>query len=306
MVALPGAFRGIAPDQRGYGEADPEKFIDATRGMGDFVEDILALIDFLDLGTVHFVGNSMGGSVLWELLAYDPERVRSAVFVAPGSPYGFGGTKDLQGTPCYPDFAGSGGGLANQELIQRLKAGDRSTDSLASPRVVLRTLIVKPSFIPPREEELLSGMLQMHIGPKANPGEAATSPNWPFVAPGEWGSANALSPKYRVNTEKLIRSEPKAELLWIRGENDLLVSDRAASDPAMLGMMGLLPGWPGIDIYPPQPMISQTRFILDQYSQQGGRFEEVVIPNTGHVPYIEAPEEFNQPFHNHLQKVENR
>ena len=30
MVALPDGYRGIAPDQRGYGQADPAKKIDAT------------------------------------------------------------------------------------------------------------------------------------------------------------------------------------------------------------------------------------------------------------------------------------
>jgi len=38
MVALPPRYRGIAADQRGYGGADPDVLIDATRGMGDFVD----------------------------------------------------------------------------------------------------------------------------------------------------------------------------------------------------------------------------------------------------------------------------
>ena len=33
MIALPPTYRGIAPDQRGYGGADPAAKIDATRGM---------------------------------------------------------------------------------------------------------------------------------------------------------------------------------------------------------------------------------------------------------------------------------
>ncbi len=32
MLALPEGFRGIAHDQRGFGDADPAKHIDATRG----------------------------------------------------------------------------------------------------------------------------------------------------------------------------------------------------------------------------------------------------------------------------------
>ena len=45
MVKLPPGYRAIAPDQRGFGGADPAVKVDATRGMRDFVEDALALID---------------------------------------------------------------------------------------------------------------------------------------------------------------------------------------------------------------------------------------------------------------------
>src|SRR5210317_2041869 len=48
LLALPPGFRGIAPDQRGYHGADPTAKIDATRGMRDFVDDALALMDLLD------------------------------------------------------------------------------------------------------------------------------------------------------------------------------------------------------------------------------------------------------------------
>jgi pimeloyl-ACP methyl ester carboxylesterase len=53
-----------------------------------------------------------------------------------------------------------------------------------------------------------------------------------------------------------------------------------------------VPGWPGEEIYPPQPMVSQTRHVLAQYAAQGGAFEEVVIADTGHTPFVEKPAEF--------------
>ena len=56
-------FRAIAPDQRGYGDADPTAKIDATRGMRDFVEDGLALMDHLGHERFHLVGNSLGGAI---------------------------------------------------------------------------------------------------------------------------------------------------------------------------------------------------------------------------------------------------
>jgi len=300
MVTLPEGFRGMAPDQRGFGQAEPAKKIDATRGMGDLADDAAALLDHLNLEHAHIVGNSLGGSVIWRLLIDYPERILTATMVAPGSPYGFGSTKDVTGMPCYNDFAGSGGGLANPELLKRLAAGDRSLDSIFSPRSALRNLLVKPPFIPDREEELVSAMLGIHLGEQDYPGDSVPSPNWPYVAPGRWGAANALSPKYADNVDKLHTVTPKVNILWTRGSHDLAVSNNAASDPATVGAAGLLPNWPGPEIYPPQPMLDQTRAVLEQYTAAGGFYREVVIHDTGHAPFLENLAAFNELFHQHI------
>jgi pimeloyl-ACP methyl ester carboxylesterase len=300
MVSLPAGFRGIAPDQRGFGDADLEKKVDATRGAGDWADDAIALLDHLGIEKAHMVGNSLGGIAVWHLLREYPDRVLSAIQVDPGSPFGFGGTKDLEGTPCHDDYVGSGGGLANPELIKRIQEGDDTADSQFSPRTALRTLIVKPPFIPAREDELVAAMLSTHIGSQDLPGGSTQSPNWPFVAPGVWGPANALSPKYVGDVNKLYAAEPKVEVLWIRGSHDLAVSDTALSCPGNLGKMGLIPGWPGEEIFPPQPMVSQTRAVLEKYAEAGGAFKEVVIQDGGHAPYLDKLDAFNHAFHAHL------
>ncbi|MHB1481684.1 MAG: alpha/beta fold hydrolase, partial [Bellilinea sp.] len=64
-----------------------------------------------------------------------------------------------------------------------------------------------------------------------------------------------------------------------------------------------VPGWPGDDIAPPQPMIQQTRAVLQKYAENGGSFEEHVIENTAHSPHIEKPEAFNAVFHAFLEKA---
>lgn len=302
LVALPAGYRGIAPDQRGFGEADIAKKIDATRGMGDLADDAIALLDHLDIERAHIVGNSLGGMVVWRLMADFPNRFLSVTLVDTGSPYGFSGTKDEIGTPCYPDFAGSGGGLSNPELIQRMVDGDRSLDSQFSPRAAIRNLLVKPPFIPAREEELLSSLLSTHIGEQDVPGDSTPSPNWPFMAPGLWGATNATSPKYAVDVDKLIAAEPKLDVLWIRGADDLVVSDTAASDPGFLGKMGLIPQWPGDEVFPAQPMLAQIRAALKKYAAAGGRYQEIVIEDAGHLPFIEKPDEFNAAFHPHIKK----
>ena len=301
MVALPNGYRGIAPDQRGFGEADSEKKVDATRGTGDWADDVVALLDRLGVEKAHIVGNSLGGVVVWRLLMDHPKRFLTATLVDVGSPFGFGGTKDVDGTPCYDDFAGSGGGLSNPEFIKCLAEQDRGMDSPFSPRAALRTLLVKPPFVPKREEDLLSSMFTIHLGEQDNPGDFVPSPNWPYMAPGVWGSANALSPKYAGDISRLYQAEPKVGILWVRGSHDLAVSDTAASCPGTLGSMGVIPNWPGIEVYPPQPMLGQTRAVLEKYAAAGGSYKEVVIEDAGHVPFIEKPEAFNEVFHTHIR-----
>ena len=304
MAALPPQYRSIAPDQRGYGGADPAALIDATRGMGDFVDDSLALMDHLGHARFHLVGNSLGGLVVWWMMADAPERLLSVTLAGPGSPFGFGGTKDASGTPTTPDFAGSGGGLINPALIQSLLDGNRYTISDFSPRGVMRRLVWSGGQIPQREDALIDAMFRAHIGERQLPGDKEESPNWPFVRPGKWGATNAMSPKYVGNlVERILAAEPRVHALWTYGAVDLAVSNSAASDPGTWGPTGLLPGFPGSDAYPSQPMMDQIRKMLDDYSRHGGSYDEVAIECSGHVPFITHPAEFNRVFHAHLERT---
>ena len=301
MLSLPDGFRAIALDQRGYGDADSSKKIDATRGMGDWSDDIRALMDHLGVNAVHVCGHSMGGSVIWRILMDYPERVLSATLVNPASPYGFGGTKSIDGAPTYADFAGSGGGVVNPDFPRLIEEGDRSSDNpQASPRVVMNSFYWKPPFVPEREEDFLSSLLSEHIGEDAYPGDFGPSENWPNVAPGVWGPINAVSPKYVKAAQHLIDAGHKVPVLWVRGSDDLIVSDTSFFDFGTLGSMDLVPGWPGAEVHPPQPMIGQTRAVLESYASAGGAYQEVVIAETAHTPFIEKPDEFDAAFHAHL------
>jgi hypothetical protein len=102
---------------------------------------------------------------------------------------------------------------------------------------------------------------------------------------------------------RFIAAPYKPPILWLRGADDQIVSDSSLFEFGTLGKLGAVPGWPGEEVYPPQPMVSQTRAVLDQYAANGGRYWEVVLADTGHTPYIEKPEEFNEAFHHHLQKA---
>ncbi len=297
MLALPDGYRAIAPDQRGFGEADPAHKIDATRGMGDLADDAVALLDYLGIERAHVVGNSLGGSVVWRMLMDHPARFLTVTQVAPGSPYGFGGTKDEAGTPCYEDFAGSGGGLTNPQLVKYIQEGNRTLDDAFTLRSALRMLVFKPPFVPEREEDLLTASLMIHLGEQGVPGDFERSPNWPYIAPGKWGPANALSPKYLADPARLYTIDPKPPVLWVRGSHDLAVSDSAASDPGTLGPMGLIPNYPGPDVYPPQPMLKQTRAVLAAYAAAGGSYREEIVADAGHTVFLEKPEQFNVLLH---------
>ena len=302
MVRLPAKFRAIAPDQRGFGGADPAVKVNAMNGMGDFVDDAIALMDHLGYDRFHLVGNSLGGLVVWWMMADRPEHLISVTLAGPGSPYGFGGTMDAHGTATNDDFAGSGGGLLNPVLIQGLLDDDRTADTQFSPRTVLRRLVWGPANIPDREDVLLDAMFQVHISDVDLPGDKQPSQNWPYVAPGKWGATNAMSPKY-VGTlvERILAAEHKVKVLWVYGEDDVAVSNSAASDPGTWGPQGLLEGFPGAEDYPPQPMMDQIRMLLDDYTRSGGSYQEVAVEGSGHVPFITHQDEFNKLFHMFLE-----
>ena len=306
MLQLPPGYRGIAPDMRGYGGADPAVKIDATRGMQDFIDDGLALMDHLGHERFHLVGVSLGGVVAWWFMADVPERLLSVTLAGPGSPFGFGGTRDAAGTPTTPDFAGSGGGLINPGLVQAIRDGDHDSISDFSPRGIMRRLVWGADFIPEREDSLIDSMFDVHLGERALPGDFETSPHWPYVRPGRWGATNAMSPKYTGDlVQRILAAEPKPPVLWIYGADDLAVCNTAASDPGTWGPTGRLPGYPGPEAYPPQPMLDQVRKQLEDYQAAGGHWEEVVIEGAGHVVFLSHADEFNGAFHDFLQRSDD-
>ncbi len=285
-------YRGLAPDLRGYGDSETRP-LDATRGLGEFSDDLHDLALALGLDGFHLVGWSAGGSVAMRYTMDHPSVVDSLVLVDPMSPYGFGGTRDRGGTPCWPDYAGSGGGTANPEFVSRLEANDRTEGDPNSPRNVMNNLYFKPPFRAAREEVLLSSVLSTKTGEDNYPGDMTVSENWPGVAPGERGMNNAISPKY-CNLEDFALVEPGPPVLWVRGDDDAIVSDTSLLDFGYLGQLDAIPGWQGEEVFPPQPMVSQMRAVLDAYEARGGRYREAVIPDCGHTPHVEKPEEFRR------------
>lgn len=301
MLALPAGVRAIAPDLRGYGRTEPRD-IDATRGLRDFADDLRALVQASGLaGAPHLVGWSAGAGVVMQYAIDHPGQVASLTLIAAMSPFGFGGTRGDAGTPCAPDFAGSGGGTAAPEFVRRIAQGDRGEDSDFSPRRVMNAYYFKPPFRAAREREdvFVEEILSSSTAPGGYPGDLTTSPRWPGIAPGKLGMNNALSPAY-CDLSALAAIDPRPPILWIRGADDQIVSDTSRFDLGYLGKLGVVPGWPGDDAYPPQPMLRQLRAVLDAYRAAGGSYREVVLPGVGHSPHIEAPEAFQAALLPHL------
>jgi pimeloyl-ACP methyl ester carboxylesterase len=299
--ALPEDYYVVAPDLRGYGETEALP-LDATRGLKDWADDVHAFVEALGWQHFHLLGWSLGAGVAMQYAIDHSERLLSLTLESAMSPYGFGGTKDADGTPTFADYAGSGGGTANPEFTQRLAAGDTSNEDPNSPRAVMNTFYFKPPFrvSQEREDTFVSGMLSTKTGEGFYPGDLTISENWPTLAPGTKGINNAISPKY-CNLKGFANITHKPRVLWIRGADDQIVSDTSLFDFGYLGTLGFVPNYPGEKQYPPQPMVSQLRAVLDSYQRHGGVYQEKLLPDCGHSPHIERENEFVSLLKEHLQ-----
>lgn len=293
----PQGLRFIAPDMRGFG--DTEKLpIDATRGLRDWSDDTCALLTELELdGPYHLAGWSTGGGAIMQFLIDHPNSVASLTLIDPVSPYGFGGTMDSDGNPAFDDFAGAGGATGAPEFVQRLEAGDTSDESDMSPRNVMNAFYWSTSHREPKEREdlLVAEILKSLVGDGGYPGDFTPSENWPGFAPGTTGILNALSGKY-LNTSAIVDAPHKPPILWVRGSEDQVVADGSPWEINTLGSLGAVPGWPGEEVCPPQPMVTQTRSVLDAYETAGGSYREVVFEGSGHGPHIDAAARFREVF----------
>ncbi|GAA3664895.1 alpha/beta hydrolase [Nonomuraea antimicrobica] len=290
LAALPEGYRPLAVDLRGFGDSDPAP-VDATRGLRDYSDDVIELVEALGLDGVHLVGWSLGGGVVLQALRDRPALVRSLTLVNPVSPYGWGGTEGPDGRLTHPDGTGAGAGAANPDFVSRLQAGDLSEESPTSPRNVFRSTYVKNPV--PDEDFYVAAMLTTRVGETHYPGDTAASDAWPGVAPGKTGVLNSIAPTH-FRLDDLHEIDPKPPVLWVRGADDVIVSDTSLFDLAHLGTIGVVPGSPGT---PAQPMVAQTRAVLARY----GAYREVVLDDCGHSPHLEHPAEFSRLLAEHLK-----
>lgn len=298
MLRMPPEFRCLAIDLRGFGDSETLD-VDATRGLADFSDDVAAVMAAMGVASAHVVGWSMGGGIVQQLMLDHPALIETATLQAPVSPYGFGGTAGADGRLLTADAAGTGAGGANPDFVARLADGDTTADEQTSPRSVYRSAYVAAGFESDVEDLWVASMLTTKTGEGNYPGTSVPSENWPGFAPGSRGVLNAMAPTY-FNASGIVDLEDKPPVLWIRGAEDAIVSDASFFDLNYLGQLGVIPGWPGEDLAPAQPMIAQTRAVLEAYAAAGGVFREVVFEKCGHSPHLEHPDEFDEALLAHI------
>ena len=284
MPELPPRYRVIAPDMRGFGGSDPAP-LDATRGLADWADDTAALLRALGVDAPpHLVGWSTGGAAIARF-AHD-RPVASLTFLDPVSPYGYGGThptaRPASPTARAPGAAGStprwsrGCGRATPPPTARSPRAACSARSTSRPgsssraKTCWSTRSSRPTSATP-----------------TTPATPRRRSNWPGFAPGTSGILNALSPRY-CRWDDIVDLDPKPPVLWTHGAVDLVVADGSPLELGTLGASGAVPGWPGAEVYPPQPMVTQIRAVLDRYAAAGGSVRTEIIEGAGHGPHLDA------------------
>jgi hypothetical protein len=189
------------------------------------------------------------------------------------------------------DDAGTGGGIANADYVQRLIDHDETDEAQTSPRSVFRSGYVADGFTTEHEDVWVESMLSTSTATGNYPGDSVPSENWPGMAAGTIGVLNTMAPKY-YDVTGIVDLVEKPPILWVHGALDPIVSDTSFYDMNYLGQLGIVPGWPGVEVAPPQEMVSQMRDVLDAYATAGGKVTEITMEGVGHTPHLERPAEF--------------
>lgn len=325
MEKLPGNYHYVAPDMRGYGDSEG-KPVDAGKGVMEFSEDLYHFLNAINPThkKIHLLGWSLGAGVVIQMVTDHPEHIASVILESPMSPFGFGASINtgIELKKSDDDFAGSGGGAVNPAFIDSIRTQDEKLKSTmpdglkATPQFYARstmnglyfkmvngqTLLQRQIIDKASEDLYTESMFKTKLGENNYPGNFVATAHWPGMAPGDKGVNNAISAKY-CNLTAFGYKNLSIPVLWIRGADDLIVSDNSLLDVNNLGKMGAIPGWPGNETHPPQPMVTQMRALLDEYKKNGGSYTEIIFEDCGHSPHIEHEQKFKEALFAFIGKV---
>ncbi len=119
--------------------------------------------------------------------------------------------------------------------------GDTDDEPVLATRGLLAHY-VKPPHVPEHLDIFVESMLSTRVGQYNYPGDSRPVDAWPGFAPGDRGVLNTMAPTH-FRIADLSEVEPKPPVLWLRGADDVIVSDTSLYDLAYLGSMGAIPGW---------------------------------------------------------------
>ena len=291
MEKLSNEYDIVAPDLNGYGSTEPSP-VNAETALLDWANDINALSEVLGFEKFSLAGWSLGGGVVMKYTIEYGKKLDNLILINPVSPFGFGGTYDKDGKMFDERGLGCAGGFVNADFLNSLKSKNRGDDQ-NSIRFVMNNHYFKPGFKLDAEFEefLIDEMFDMQVGPDYYAGDFTPTAEFPYALPGTKGFNNALAPQY-CKLDGIANAKDKPKILWFRGESDLIVSDNSPYDFLYLGKLGVIPGYPGEKEMPHQPMVSQTRYVLNEYKSNGGEYEELVIADAGHGCFMEKEDEF--------------
>jgi hypothetical protein len=139
------------------------------------------------------------------------------------------------------------------------------------------------------EDFLLDESLTTVVGDDFYPGTTTTTEAWPGVSPGDRGVLNTMTPGY-FDASGIADLDEKPPMTWVRAMEDQVISDSSSFDLAMLGQLGVVPGWPGAEVMPPQPMHQQIQSVLDRYAANGGQVRVVTLEHCAHGVPTEDPQ----------------
>ena len=223
----------------------------------------------------------MGAGVIMQYALDHPAL--SLTLESPVSPYGFGGTR-RDGSRLTDDDAGTGGGAANPDFVQRLIDGDTTDEAPTSPRSVFRSGYVAAGLHHRARGRL--GRVDAHDldGDRATtPATPCPSENWPGFAAGTIGVLNTMAPQVlrRVGIVDLADEARRSSGSTERSTRSSRT--RRSTTSTTSASSGSFPAGPGADVAPPQEMVSQTRDVLDAYAAAGGERDRVRA--RGHRPH---------------------
>ena len=145
-------------------------------------------------------------------------------------------------------------------------------------------------------------MLSTRVGDDHYPGTSRPVPAWPGFAQGDRGVLNTMAPTH-FRIASLAAMEPRPPVLWVRGADDVIVSDTSLYD---LGLPGIHRGRArlagGRTCGRRSRWSRRPEACLTATPHQAAITTETVIEDSGHGPHLDQPERFMAALVQHLEQ----